>query len=199
MYQPAIICQLIDHIFFLHWLICLISQKKSVVFLKLTQKSAVTTHHYHFPTTEEPLFKTGRHIKPLGSGSQKTSSPWGVMQVVLNTPWGGIMYERLQVGVNKTLRNHSISSWDLCHEVLTKLLWVWGSFITDILSVYQLWVPHWDPLSPWSCPLKHRQLSQLSTPLGISMKGHATRRSHDKVDIDTSRCRSGQQVHLHRL
>lgn len=24
--------------------------KKSVVFLKLTQKSAVTTHHYHFPT-----------------------------------------------------------------------------------------------------------------------------------------------------
>lgn len=150
------------------------------MFLKLTQKSAVTTHHYHFPTAEEPLFKTGQHIKPLGSGSQKkTSCPWGVMQVVLNTPCGEIMYERLQVGVNKTHRNHSISSLDVCHEVLTKLLWVWGSFITDILSVYQLWVPHWDPLSPWSCPLKHRQLSQLSTPLGISMKGHATRRSHD--------------------
>lgn len=129
-------------------------------------------------------------------GAKITSCPWGVMQVVLNTPWGGIMYERKQVRVNKNLRNHSISSLDVCHEVLTKLLWVWGSFITDILSVYQLWFPHWDPLSPWSCPLKHRQLSQLSSPLGISMKGHATRRSHDKVDIDTLRCRSGQQVHL---
>lgn len=110
----------------------------SVMCLKLTQKSAVTTHHYQFPTVEEPLFKTGQHIKPLGSGSQKTSWPWGVMQVVLNTPCGGIVYERLHVGVNKNLRNQSISSRDVCHEVLTKLLRVWGSFITDILSVYQL-------------------------------------------------------------
>lgn len=47
------------------------------MYLKLTQKSAVTTHHYQFPIAEEPLFKTGQHIKPLGSGSQKNKLPLG--------------------------------------------------------------------------------------------------------------------------